>query len=147
MRRSPPPNGPRGPGGGGAKRAIRMAKFCFVIHPLSFEDVVRYEPGAAGKGKPIIAKILEWKPAWNAAHVTGGRTPDGRETEGWFVAAGVLPEKVGHVRRGRGCGPRRRPRRRHHRQRTFADPGDDGQLAHHRRRRAKPVPRRGRDGD
>ena len=71
-----------------------MAKFCFVIHPLSFEDVVRYEPGAAGKGKPIIAKILEWMPAWNAAHVTGVRTPDGRETEGWFVAAGLLPEQM-----------------------------------------------------
>ena len=48
-----------------------MAKFCFVIHPLSFEDVVRYEPGAKGKGKPIIAKIMEWMPAWAAAHVTG----------------------------------------------------------------------------
>jgi fatty aldehyde-generating acyl-ACP reductase len=71
-----------------------MAKFCFVIHPLSFEDVVRYEPGAAGKGKPIIAKILEWMPAYAAAHVTGVRTPDGRETEGWFVAAPLLPEQM-----------------------------------------------------
>ena len=71
-----------------------MAKFCFVIHPLSFEDVVRYEPGAAGKGKPIIAKILEWMPAYAAAHVTGVRTPDGRETEGWFVAAPLLPQQM-----------------------------------------------------
>jgi fatty aldehyde-generating acyl-ACP reductase len=71
-----------------------MAKFCFVIHPLSFEDVVRYEPGAKGKGKPIIAKILEWMPPWAAAHVTGVRTPDGRETEGWFVAAGLLPAQM-----------------------------------------------------
>lgn len=71
-----------------------MAKFCFVIHPLSFEDVVRYEPGAKGKGKPIIAKILEWMPAWTAAHVTGIRTPDGRETEGWFVAAPLLPQQM-----------------------------------------------------
>jgi predicted amino acid dehydrogenase len=71
-----------------------MAKFCFVIHPLSFEDVVRYEPGAKGKGKPIIAKILEWMPPWAAAHVTGVRTPDGRETEGWFVAAGLLPTQM-----------------------------------------------------
>jgi len=71
-----------------------MAKFCFVIHPLSFEDVVRYEPGAKGKGKPIIAKILEWMPAWPAAHVTGVRTPDGRETEGWFVAAPLLPQQM-----------------------------------------------------
>jgi fatty aldehyde-generating acyl-ACP reductase len=71
-----------------------MAKFCFVIHPLSFEDVVRYEPGAAGKGKPIIAKILEWMPPWAAAHVTGVRTPDGRETEGWFIGAGLLPAQM-----------------------------------------------------
>ena len=71
-----------------------MAKFCFVIHPLSFEDVVRYEPGAKGKGKPIIAKILEWMPAYAAAHVTGVRTPDGRETEGWFVAAPLLPQQM-----------------------------------------------------
>jgi fatty aldehyde-generating acyl-ACP reductase len=71
-----------------------MAKFCFVIHPLSFEDVVRYEPGAKGKGKPIIAKILEWMPSYTAAHVTGIRTPDGRETEGWFVAAPLLPQQM-----------------------------------------------------
>ncbi len=71
-----------------------MAKFCFVIHPLSFEDVVRYEPGAKGKGKPIIAKILEWMPAYAAAHVTGVRTPDGRQTEGWFVAAPLLPAQM-----------------------------------------------------
>jgi len=71
-----------------------MTKFCFVIHPLSFEDVVRYEPGAKGKGKPIVAKIMEWMPSWAAAHVTGIRTPDGRETEGWFVAAGLLPQQM-----------------------------------------------------
>jgi len=71
-----------------------MSKFCFVIHPLSLEDVVRYEPGARGKGQPIIAKILEWMPAYTAAHVVGVRTPDGRETEGWFVAAPLLPAQM-----------------------------------------------------
>ncbi|MBV8073814.1 MAG: shikimate dehydrogenase, partial [Candidatus Eremiobacteraeota bacterium] len=71
-----------------------MGKFCFVIHPLSFDDVARYEPGAAGKGRPIVSKILEWMPAYAAAHVTGVRTPDGRETEGWFVAAPLLPQQM-----------------------------------------------------
>jgi fatty aldehyde-generating acyl-ACP reductase len=71
-----------------------MTKFCFVIHPLSLDDVARYEPGAKGKGEPIIRKILEWMPAYAAAHVTGVRTPDGRETEGWFVAAPLLPEQM-----------------------------------------------------
>ena len=69
-------------------------KFCFVIHPLSLEDVVRYEPGAAGKGPAIIRKIMEWMPPWAAVHVTGVRTPDRRETEGWFIGAGLLPEQM-----------------------------------------------------
>src|ERR1700694_473474 len=34
------------PAADGENRAAGMAKFCFVIHPLSFEDVIRYEPGA-----------------------------------------------------------------------------------------------------
>jgi fatty aldehyde-generating acyl-ACP reductase len=69
-------------------------KFCFVIHPLSFEDIARYEPGAKGKGEPILRKIMEWMPPYAAVHVTGVRTPDGRETEGWFVAAPLLPQQL-----------------------------------------------------
>lgn len=71
-----------------------MSKFCFVIHPLSYEDVARYEPGAAGKGRPIVAKIMEWMPPWAAAHVKGIETPDGRTTEGWFVTAPLLPDQM-----------------------------------------------------
>ncbi|MDQ2858339.1 MAG: shikimate dehydrogenase [Candidatus Eremiobacteraeota bacterium] len=69
-------------------------KFAFVIHPTSLEDVVRYEPGAVGKGLPLIEKIMEWMPAYAAAHVTGVRTPDGRETEGWFIAANFMPDSM-----------------------------------------------------
>jgi fatty aldehyde-generating acyl-ACP reductase len=69
-------------------------KFAFVIHPTSLEDVARYEPGAAGKSRPLIEKIMEWMPAYAAVHVTGVRTPDGRQTEGWFVAASYMPEQM-----------------------------------------------------
>lgn len=71
-----------------------MNKFCFVIHPLSLQDIERYEPGAKGKGEPILRKIMEWMPPYAAVHVTGVRTPDGRETEGWFVAASFLPQSM-----------------------------------------------------
>ncbi|HEY5427014.1 MAG TPA: hypothetical protein VIJ77_10720 [Candidatus Tumulicola sp.] len=71
-----------------------MNKFCFILHPLSLEDVARYEPGAKGKGDAIIRKIMEWMPPWAAVHVTGVRAPDGRETEGWFVSASLLPEQM-----------------------------------------------------
>ena len=70
------------------------AKFCFVVHPLSLEDIERYEPSAKGKGPAIIRKIMEWMPPWAAVHVTGVRTPDGRETEGWFVSAALFPEQI-----------------------------------------------------
>jgi predicted amino acid dehydrogenase len=69
-------------------------RFCFVIHPLSLQDIERYEPGAKGKGEPILRKIMEWMPSYAAVHVTGVRTPDGREAEGWFVAAPLLPEQM-----------------------------------------------------
>jgi fatty aldehyde-generating acyl-ACP reductase len=69
-------------------------KFAFIIHPTSLEDVARYEPGAVGKGRPLIEKIMEWMPAYAAVHVTGVRAPDGRETEGWFVAANFMPEPM-----------------------------------------------------
>ena len=71
-----------------------MNKFCFVIHPLSLEDVARYEPGAKGKGDAIMRKIMEWMPPWAVVHVTGVRAPDGREIEGWFVSAPLLPEQM-----------------------------------------------------
>ena len=73
---------------------VNTPKFVFVVHPLSLEDVARYEPSAKGKGAPIIRKIMEWMPPWAAVHVTGVRTPDGRETEGWFVSAALLPEQM-----------------------------------------------------
>ncbi len=76
-----------------------MNKFCFVIHPLSLEDVARYEPGAKGKGDAIMRKIMEWMPPWTVAHVTGVRAPDGREIEGWFVCAPLLPEQMIEFRR------------------------------------------------
>jgi predicted amino acid dehydrogenase len=69
-------------------------KFAFIIHPTSIEDVVRYEPGAAGKSLRLVEKMMEWMPAYAAAHVTGVRAPDGRETEGWFVAAPFMPDSM-----------------------------------------------------
>ena len=73
---------------------VNTPKFCFIIHPLSLDDLIRYEPSAKGKGPAIIRKIMEWMPSWAAAHVTGIRTPDGRETEGWFVSASLFPEQI-----------------------------------------------------
>ena len=70
-----------------------MRKFGFLIHPLSYDDVLRYEPKAVGKGMPLIKKILEWMPAYQASHITGVRSLTGEEIEGFFIATPLLPEQ------------------------------------------------------
>jgi fatty aldehyde-generating acyl-ACP reductase len=70
-----------------------LRTFGFLIHPLSFDDVLRYEPKAAGKGRPLIKKILEWMPAYKVSHVTGVRSRTGEEIEGYFIAVPLLPEQ------------------------------------------------------
>lgn len=71
-----------------------MRKFAFVVHPLSIEDVTRYEPGAKGKGLPIIKKILEWMPAYKVSDVCGVRSKTGQEICGYFIAVPLLPDQL-----------------------------------------------------
>ena len=68
-----------------------MHKFGFLIHPLSFDDVLRYEPKAAGKGQPLIKKILEWMPAYKVSDVVGVRSRTGEKITGHFIAVPLLP--------------------------------------------------------
>ena len=70
-----------------------MRKFGFLIHPLSYKDVLRYEPRAAGKGRPLIKKILEWMPEYKVSDIHGVRSKTGGEIEGHFVAVPILPEQ------------------------------------------------------
>ena len=70
-----------------------LHKFGFLIHPLSYEDVLRYEPKAAGKGRPLIRKILEWMPSYKVSEITGIRSKTGEECEGYFIAAPLLPDQ------------------------------------------------------
>jgi predicted amino acid dehydrogenase len=71
-----------------------VASFAFVTHPLSLDDVARYEPDVAGKSPALVRKILSWMPEYTAARVTGVRAPDGRETDGWFIMVPLLPDQL-----------------------------------------------------
>ncbi len=71
-----------------------MKKFAFLIHALNLNDVVRFEPKAAGKRQALVEKILEWMPSYKASHITGIRSKaTGEEIEGWFVAVPLLPHQ------------------------------------------------------
>jgi predicted amino acid dehydrogenase len=70
-----------------------LRKFGFLIHPLSYDDVLRYEPKAAGKGRPLIRKILEWLPAYKVSDIVGIRSRTGEEIEGHFIAVPLMPDQ------------------------------------------------------
>jgi fatty aldehyde-generating acyl-ACP reductase len=70
-----------------------LRTFGFLVHPLSFDDVLRYEPKAAGKGRPLIKKILEWMPPYKVSDVTGVHTVAGEQIAGYFIAVPLLPEQ------------------------------------------------------
>jgi len=72
---------------------LNLRKFGFLVHPLSYEDVIRYEPGAVGKGKPLIRKILEWMPAYRVSDIVGVRSITGKEVSGHFIAVPLLPDQ------------------------------------------------------
>ncbi|MBV8281438.1 MAG: NAD(P)H-binding protein [Candidatus Eremiobacteraeota bacterium] len=71
-----------------------MRKFGFLVHPLSYDDVERYDPGAVGKGRPIIKKILEWIPPYRVSDIVGVRSAaTGEEIEGHFIGVPLMPEQ------------------------------------------------------
>lgn len=72
---------------------VLVRKFGFIIHPLSYDDVLRYEPKAAGKGQPLIKKILEWMPAYRVSDIVGVRSITGEEISGHFIAVPLLPDQ------------------------------------------------------
>ncbi len=71
-----------------------MRKFGFLVHPLSYDDVERYDPGAVGKGRPIIKKILEWIPPYRVSDIVGVRSEaTGEEIAGHFIGVPIMPEQ------------------------------------------------------
>ncbi len=68
-----------------------MNQFAFLTHPLGMKDVVRYAPKAKGKREPIVLKILEWMPPYEASTIRGVRSLLGPEILGNFVMVPLMP--------------------------------------------------------
>ena len=67
------------------------AKFAFLIHPLSLEDVWRVVPEARNKRPEIIEKFLEWMDPFVTAHISF-TTAAGVPLEGWFISVPMFPK-------------------------------------------------------
>ena len=77
-----------------------MDRFGFLLHPLGMNDVYRYAPKAKGKREPLVRKILEWMPPYEASTIEGVRSDRGVSIEGRFVMVPLLPAQfIGMARR------------------------------------------------
>lgn len=76
-----------------------MNKFAFLTHPLGMKDVVRYAPKAKGKREPVVLKILEWMPPYEASTIRGVRSSRGVEISGNFVMVPLMPSQFINLER------------------------------------------------
>lgn len=78
-----------------------MERFGFIIHPLDVRDVARKYPLAERLPGRLVEAAFRRVPPMKVSHITGIRSPQGVEAEGWFVVCPMtarqmlkLPERV-----------------------------------------------------
>ncbi|HHV93620.1 MAG TPA: shikimate dehydrogenase [Firmicutes bacterium] len=62
-----------------------MERFAFIIHPLEIEDVARKFPSARRMPASWLETVIRRCPPIKASHITGVRSLQGTEAEGWFI--------------------------------------------------------------
>lgn len=71
-----------------------MAKFAFVIHPLSARDLSKKFPPAKYLPEAVNEAILAQMKPRIMSRITGIRSPAGAETEGWFIGLPLTPRQM-----------------------------------------------------
>ncbi len=71
-----------------------MEKFAFIIHPLDVSDVSRKFSIAKYMPDVIVEKALQLIPPFKASHITGVRSLEGKEAEGWFIACPLTAKQI-----------------------------------------------------
>ncbi|MBF0224231.1 MAG: dehydrogenase [Desulfobacterales bacterium] len=78
----------------------RMNRFAFVIHPLSqaylkksepIEMIAKYTPPAF---MDTIERVMAYSPPFIYSKVTGIKSPQGVEAEGWLISIGGTPKQL-----------------------------------------------------
>jgi len=78
----------------------RVNRFAFVVHPLSKDYLKKIQPiGLASKvlpepGMDAVEKLMAYSPPFVYSKVTGIRSPNGVEAEGWLIAIGLTPKQM-----------------------------------------------------
>ncbi len=71
-----------------------MDRFAFIIHPLDASDVSRKFSIAKYMPDSVVEKALRCMPAFTASHITGVKSLQGKEIEGWFVTCPLTARQM-----------------------------------------------------
>lgn len=74
-------------------------KFAFVIHPLSRRYLfkhpyLKWMQDAPKQLQQLVETTMAYSPPFIYSHVTGIKSPQGVEAEGWLIALGATPEEM-----------------------------------------------------
>lgn len=74
-------------------------KFAFVIHPLSRRYLfkhpyLKWMQDAPKQVQQLVETTMAYSPPFIYSHVTGIKSPQGVEAEGWLIALGATPEEM-----------------------------------------------------
>ncbi|MFY9222877.1 MAG: dehydrogenase [Blastocatellia bacterium] len=74
-------------------------KFAFVIHPLSRRYLfkhpyLKWMENTPKQVQQLVETTMAYSPPFIYSHVTGIKSPQGVEAEGWLIALGATPEEM-----------------------------------------------------
>lgn len=78
----------------------RINRFAFVVHPLSQDFLKKIKPvGWISRFAPrgtmkTMEKLMAYSPPFVYSKVTGIKSPEGVEAEGWLIAIGATPRQM-----------------------------------------------------
>ncbi|MBU2952630.1 dehydrogenase [Marinobacter sp. F3R08] len=78
----------------------RVNRFAFVIHPLSQQYLTKTPPldWVASVSPPVVMNLVEkaiaYSPPFIYSKVSGIRSPNGDEVEGWLITVGGTPREI-----------------------------------------------------
>jgi len=78
----------------------RINRFAFVIHPLSQQYLTKTPPldWVANVSPPVVMNLVEkaiaYSPPFIYSKVSGIRSPNGDEVEGWLITVGGTPREI-----------------------------------------------------
>lgn len=71
-----------------------MRRFAFILHPLRLDDFARKFPFTRWLPERVVESVFSRVPPLRVGHVTGVRSVQGEELEGWLIGLPMTPRVI-----------------------------------------------------